>query len=160
MTRYEATKAIVIAYEKLHWTIQTQWAALSKITDVSTTDLNYNYVRKAEVAWLVQWYPQKNATFLFNGKGSITRAEFAKIVAAAFNEQLIDVDEVVTTSSAYKMIIQSIQKIKWDKLSFIRNLFEKMKLIDDDIFLKKFKVQKDVFIKTLADKILLPMVNQ
>jgi len=49
---------------------------------------------------------------LFNGKGSITRAEFAKIVAAAFNEQLIDVDEVVTTSSAYKMIIQSIQKIK------------------------------------------------
>ena len=97
---------------------------------------------------------------MFNGKGSITRAEFAKIVAAAFNEQLIDVDEVVTTSSAYNMIIKSIQKIKGDKLTFIRNLFEKMKLIDEDLFLRKFKIKKDVFMKTLADKILLPMVNQ
>gem|GEM_PF-884250 len=97
---------------------------------------------------------------MFNGNGSITRAEFAKIIAAAFNEQLIDVDTVVTASSAYAMIIQSIQKTQGDKLTFIRNLFEKIKLIDDNVFLRKFKIQKTVFIKTLTDKILLPMIKK
>lgn len=160
MTRYEATKAIVIAYEKIHGTILPQWASPSKITDVPVADPNYIYVRKAEVAWLVQWYPQKNWTFIFKGKWSITRAEFAKIIAAAFGEQLIDVDQVVVTSTAYNMILQSLQKVKGDKLTFVRNLFEKMKLMDDTLFLQKFKVQKDLFIKTLADKVLLPMIQK
>jgi cysteine-rich repeat protein len=160
MTRYEATKAIVTAYEKMHWTIVIQSAPASKIVDVPTADPNSIYVRKAEVAWLIQWYPQANGTFLFKWDGSITRAEFAKIIAAAFNEQLIDVDEVVVTSKAYNMIVQSIQKVQWDRLTFIRNLFDKLKLIDEDLFLRQFKIQKDVFIKTLADKVLLPMVNQ
>jgi len=160
MTRYEATKAIVIAYEKIYGPILTQGTSISKIIDVSSTDPYYTYVRKAEIAWLVQGYLQTNGSSLFKGQWYITRAEFAKIIAAAFNAQLIDIDEVVVTSSAYAMIVESIQKTKGDKLIFVRSLFEKMKRIDDDVFLRKFKIQKDVFIKALADKILLPMLKQ
>gem|GEM_PF-3864124 len=50
MTRYEATKAIVIAYEKIYGPILTQGTSISKIIDVSSTDPYYTYVRKAEIA--------------------------------------------------------------------------------------------------------------
>lgn len=160
ITRYEATKAIVIAYEKIQWTINIQWVSGSKITDVAVSNPYYTYVRKAEVAKLVEWYPQKNKTFVFRGDALITRAEFAKIIASAFNERLIDAPQVVLTSSTYSVFAKAIQETKMDKLTFIRIVFEKMRKIDDTVFLQKFKVSKDVFIKTLSAKLLLPMIQK
>lgn len=161
MTRYEATKAIVIAYEKIQKSsIAVPSGSVSKITDVKPSNPYYTYIRKAEIANLVQWYPQKNGTFVFRGDGFITRAEFAKIIASAFGEWLVDVDQVVSTSSAYAAFAKAIQTTKMDKLTFIKIMFEKLRQIDNDTFLRKFKVSKDVFLKTLSQKVLLPMIQK
>lgn len=160
MTRYEATKAIVIAYEKIVWKpISMQSATASKITDVPNTNPYYNYVRKAELAWLVGWYPQKDGTFVFRWDANLTRAEFAKIITMAFNEYLINVDDVVQTSDAYVSIIKAIQATKSDKLTFVKVLFAELEKLSDDAFLKKFKVRKDIFLEVLSEKVLMPMTQ-
>jgi hypothetical protein len=72
---------------------------------------------------------------------------------------LIVTEQAVVASSAYQMIARAIQQTRTDRLTFIRNLFEQLKKIDDKVFLDKFQVSKDIFLKTLADKVLMPMLQ-
>ena len=158
ITRYEFAKLVVLTYEKIHGTIEV--SSSFSLTDVPASHPYYSYVRKLVAIGLVEGYKQTNGTRIFKGDQLISRAEVAKLVSMWFNEQLIISEQAVLSSSAYQMIAKAVQQTKTDKLTFIKNMFEQLKKLDEKIFLDKFKVTKDLFLKTLADKVLLPMMQK
>ncbi len=79
ITRYEAIKVIMLAYNKIQqWYPSIIWSSV--LGDIiNTNDPYYSYVRQAEVLWFISGVPQINGGYNFQCLRNITRAEFAKI---------------------------------------------------------------------------------
>lgn len=160
MTRYEAVKIMVIAYESIH---KVSIKADDKKVLGDMIDKNnpyHSYVMKALSLWFISWVPQKDGTYDFKWQQYITRAEFAKIVANAFSDQLFDVQEIIVTHPIYGTILKAVQKVEWDKVQFLKELIIKMSRIDEAVFMKTFKIRKMVFLDALYDTLLQPMLQE
>ena len=159
MTRFEAIKTLVDTYEIIVW-YSVEFSGESNMTDVQdSSDRYYSYIRKAEALWFISWFPEANGTYTFRGNNLITRAEFAKIIANAFNKQLLNVEDIVLTSQLYATIAKSIHQAEWNKLLFINELLEKMEDLDDVVFINEYKVTKNIFIDVLYEKVFIPMAE-
>jgi len=160
ITRYEAIKVIMLAYKKIHkQSINT--AKPSVLSDiVNSNDPYYSYVREAEALWFVSGFPQSNSGYKFEGNKTLTRAEFAKIVSLPFSEQLFDVEDVVTHSKLYIMIVQALSKTTSNKVVFVNTLFNKLNSMTDAAFMKAFTLDKKTFLNVLKERIMLPILEQ
>lgn len=149
ITRYEAIKTIMIAYNKIN-DEQHIPSTPTAFTDVpEKNNPYYIYVRQAEDAWFIGWIPQANGSVKFEWQRNITRAEFAKITDIPFVEQLINVDAMVLNSDLYTTLMRSIEKTKSDKQIFVNGVFEALDALDDQQFIAQFKMQKTLFLETL-----------
>jgi len=83
----------------------------------------------------------------------LTRAEFAKIVVLPFAHQLYDVKEIVLNSDIYKMIVEALNSTNTNSDIFLDKLFTEIENLDDEDFLKKFKVPKDALLEVLYETI-------
>lgn len=160
MQRYEAIKAIMLAYKKINPAdINIAWqSVMGDVIDKNNP--YYKYIRAAEVLWFISGIPQQNGSYNFAGQNKITRAEFAKIVWVPFMQQLLDVEDAARNSNLYKMIQSAVEKTQSDKLDFIDNIFTSLSTIDDKAFLKSFKVDKKVFLEVLYKSVIEPLVAE
>lgn len=159
ITRYEAIKVIMLAYNKMQqWSASIVWSSV--LGDViNPNDPYYSYVRQAEALWFVSWVPQTNGSYNFEWMRNITRAEFAKIASLPFSDQLFDIAYIVENSSLYKKIIDGLAETTMDKIRFASLVLEEINAIPEQEFLYSFKVSKDVFMDVLKEKVLTPLVE-
>lgn len=159
ITRYEAIKVIMLAYNK----IQQQYPSIvwsSVLGDIiNPNDPYYSYVRQAEMLWFISWVPQVNGWYNFEGKRNITRAEFAKVVSLPFSDQLFDVSYIVENSSLYQKIVDWLEETTMDKMQFATIVLAEINAIPQEEFLYSFKVNKDIFMDVLTEKVLTPLLE-
>lgn len=159
INRYEAIKVIMLAYKKINkQSINTSKpSVLSDI--VNSNDPYYSYIREAEALWFISGSPQTNGTYTFGGQDPLTRAAFAKIVSVPFAQQLFDVEDVVTHSKLYIMIVQALSKTTSDKVVFINTLFNRLNSMTDVAFMKAFTLDKKTFLDVLKERVMLPILQ-
>lgn len=159
INRYEAIKVIMLAYKKINkQSINTNKpSVLSDI--VNSNDPYYSYVREAETLWFISGSPQTNGTYTFDGQDPLTRAAFAKIVSVPFAQQLFDVEDVVTHSKLYIMIVEALSKTTSDKVVFINTLFNRLNSMTDVAFMKAFTLDKKTFLDVLKERVMLPILQ-
>jgi len=158
-TRYEAIQAMMTAYNLINNDIinTNEPSVLGDIIDPSNP--YYQSVRQAETLGFISWVPQNDGGYDFEWIRNITRSEFAKIVSVPFTKQLFDIDEVVLNSQLYKIVVQAVNKASGDKFVFINTLVEKLDAIDDYTFIMDFKIQKELFLDSLEELLIKPLVE-
>lgn len=57
------------------------------------------------------------------------------------------------------MVIEAINKTKSDQVSFAIYLFDQLDTIDANTFIKTYKVQKKVFLDTLKELVMQPLLE-
>lgn len=160
ITRYEAIKVMMLAYNKIYpQGINT--SGPSVMGDViNSNDPYYRYIREAEVLWFISGVPQGNGGFNFEGQRNILRSEFAKIISVPFTEQLFDVETVVMQSELYLMIVESLAQTTSNKVVFVNTLFNELNDISDDDFMRAFTLDKTIFLDVLRETIMKPIIEQ
>lgn len=159
ITRYEAIKVIMLAYNKIKQSA-TSINGRSVLGDIiNPSDPYYSYVRQAEALWFISWVPQSNGWYNFEWLRNITRAEFAKIASVPFSDQLFDIAYVVENSSLYKKIIDWLAETTMDKVRFANLVLQEINGIPEEEFLYSFKVAKDIFMDVLREKVLAPLLQ-
>jgi len=149
ITRYEAIKIMMLAYNKISQSIVdiSQPSVMGDVID--TNNPYYNYVRQAEVLGFIWGVPQADGGYNFEGTRNLTRAEFAKIVGVPFSEQLFDIEQVVYQSEILHKTIEALNNTESNKTIFIQVLFKDIAQIDEITFIKNFKVPKEAFLEVL-----------
>lgn len=159
ITRYEAIKLMMLAYDMIDKSkvALTGTSVMGDVIDANSP--YYQYIRKAEILGFISGVPQKNGGYNFEGQRDITRAEFAKIVSVPFGDQMFDILDLVQQSGLYRMVIESINKAKWDKTVFAFHLFAQLESISSDVFIREYKVQKKLFLETLKALVMKPLME-
>ncbi len=119
----------------------------------------YTYIRKSEALGFISGFPEVDGTFTFRGNNLISRAEFAKIISIAFNEELLNVEDIILTSDLYAMIIKAIAKVEGDKMIFIQTLLGQINMIDETQFMLEYQIRKSTFIEVIYKRVFLPLLN-
>lgn len=159
ITRYEAIKVIMLAYNKI------QQGSISIVGSsvlgdiINPNDPYYSYVRQAELLWFISGVPQNNGSYNFEWLRNITRAEFAKIASLPFSDQLFDISYIVENSSLYKKITDWLEETTMDKVRFANIVLQEISDIPEQEFLYSFKVSKDTFMDVLTEKVLEPLLK-
>lgn len=160
INRYEATKIMMLAYNKIQQapTTFTKPTVLGDVLNVN--DPYYTYIRQAEVLGFISGVPQENGGYRFDGEREILRSEFAKIISVPFTKQLFEVQDVVMNSKLYIMIVQALNKTTSNKATFINTLFNRLNTMSDAAFMKAFTLDKKVFLDVLKDNVMIPVLEQ
>jgi len=151
MTRYEAIRIMMIAYQKIDTRIIaiTTRSLMGDVIDKNNP--YYSYIRNAETLWFISWVPKIDGSYSFEGQRNITRAEFAKIIAIPFGWQLFDVPYMIENSSLYMTIRKAIDQTSADKKLFIDRLFDDLQSIDREKFLQRYKIDRMIYLKHMYD---------
>ena len=159
ITRFEAVKSLITVYEMITGKSATfTWS--SNMTDVQDpSHPYYTYIRKSEALGFISGFPEVDGTFTFRGNNLISRAEFAKIISIAFNEELLNVEDIILTSDLYAMIIKAIAKVEGDKMIFIQTLLGQINMIDETQFMLEYQIRKSTFIEVIYKRVFLPLLN-
>ena len=126
----------------------------TQFVDVKKSNPYYQYIIWAEQLWFIQWYT-RNGKKYFDWAAYTTRAQFAKLVALPFKEQLsIDINTTILNSKIYKQIISILDTIKSDKRAFINELIGRASLSNAISFTTTFHIDKQVFLDSLRTLLL------
>jgi len=68
-----------------------------------------------------------------------------------FGEQLFDVENMIRATRIYDLILVSLTRTNSNKKAFFDKIVEKMYLLDNDIFLETFKMEKRLFLSSLKN---------
>lgn len=159
ITRYEAIKIMMLAYNKITQSM-TNVSGPSVMGDiVNPNDPYYSYVRQAEVLWFISGVPQKNGSYSFEGIRDLTRAEFAKIIGLPFADQLFDIEQIIFQSEVYNDIIDALNTTTTNKKVFIQAFYEQISAMSEMSFIKKYKVPKQLFLETLYETVVAPILG-
>lgn len=158
ITRYEAIKIMMLAYNKISQSMANiTWPSVMGDV-INPDDPYYSYVRQAEVLGFISGVPQKDGGYNFEGMRNLTRAEFAKIVGLPFADQLFDIEQVIYQSELYNDIIDALNTTTTNRKVFIQAFYEQISTMDEVTFIKKYKVQKQLFLETLYDTVVAPIL--
>ncbi len=86
--RKDVVKKIIEIYTKIYGDIEIEWN--SNLVDISRSDLDYYYIRKAESLWIIKWVQKNDWKYYFQWDEFVTRAQFAKMISIAFEELLFE----------------------------------------------------------------------
>ncbi len=158
ITRYEAIKIMMLAYNKISQSMANiDWASVMGDV-VDSNNPYYSYVRQAEVLGFISWVPQDNGGYNFEGMRNLTRAEFAKIIGLPFADQLFDVEQVIFQSEVYNDIIDALNTTTTNRAVFIKAFYEQISKMDETSFIKKYKVPKQIFLEILYETVVAPIL--
>lgn len=67
---------------------------------------------------------------------------------------MFDIEKIILESSLYKTIIKRIENNTEDSAMLMHTIFTQLESIENELFLKDFKIHKPIFLDTLREHIM------